>query len=658
MYFRGMYMKRTSLIILLSGLFLFAKAQHECASHKIIQPSNQVMVSSNIYNLGLKYDVKFHHFNLNVERTNKYISGSVRTLAQVVATSLDTFGVELYNTYTIDSIRLNGQLKAPVRNGNDVKIPVSPALPNGSMVDVIIYYKGTAPTINGSAIGDGFNNRSSTTWGNVVTWSLSEPNSAYEWWPCKQNLRDKIDSVYMFVTTDSTNKVGANGVLSNIVTVGNKKRYEWKSRYPIDYYLISLSVAKYVDYRIYAHPVGLNDSILVQNYIYDNPATLPNFKSSIDQTPQLIELFSALYGMYPFRNEKYGHSMAPLGGGMEHQTMTTLGSFNFTLIAHELGHQWWGDQVTCKRWQDIFVNESFASYSEQLAIEKLQGASQASSNMNSVHNSVMSQNGGSVYCPDSINPNRIFDSRLSYDKGCAIIHSLRFEMNDDTLFFNTLKTIQNTYKNGTAGIEEVRMIAENVSGQNFNQFFNQWIYGEGYPTFNVKWNQVGSTFILKSTQTVSMASVTPLFMTSIEYKLQRAIGDTVIRVFHGQPVENYVFTIGGSVTGIVVDPNNWILNKVIGPAKDITLTSIDEFENQAQFVVFPNPANEEISVRVFNSNEGNLSILDACGRIVWSGNYQSEISAIAIGNLNDGLYFIQVTDKASGRTALKKFLKN
>ena len=100
--------------------------------------------------------------------------------------------------------------------------------------------------------------------------------------------------------------VGSNGLLEDVVDVpGGKKRYEWRSNYPIDYYLISVAVAKYVDYTVYANPVGAPAPIPIQNFIYDNPACLPFFMSDINETVDFIELYSELYGLYPFANEKY-----------------------------------------------------------------------------------------------------------------------------------------------------------------------------------------------------------------------------------------------------------------------------------------------------------------------------------------------------------------
>ena len=239
-------------------------------------------------------------------------------------------------------------------------------------------------------------------------------------------------------------------MLKNVVNLPNgKSRYEWKHKHPISYYLVSVAVAKYVEFNVFAHPAGSTDSILIQNFVYDNPATLQNFQQDIEETADFVELFSDLYGPYPFKDEKYGHCMAPLGGGMEHQTMTTQGSFNKNLTAHELGHQWFGDHVTCASWADIWVNEGFATYSEYLMLENLYPGEEVAE-MAGNHSSVMSQNNGAVWVEDSLNGSRLFSSRLTYNKGASIIHTFRFILNNDSIFFRVLKKYLTKYSDSTA----------------------------------------------------------------------------------------------------------------------------------------------------------------------------------------------------------------
>ncbi|MCE3228833.1 MAG: hypothetical protein K0S32_3384 [Bacteroidetes bacterium] len=610
----------------------------------------------------LKYDVKFVHMMLNLERTTKYVSGGVKTVATVTASALDTFACLLHENHTIDSIRFNGTLTTCTRVDSMVKVVPAAPLTNGQSFTVTIWYKGMPP-VGGSAIGSGFSQGTSGAWGNQVTWSLSESVVAYHWWPCKQILTDKIDSSWVYVTTDSINKVGSNGLLKNVVTVGNKKRYEWQSRIPIDYYLISVAVAKYKEYNLYAHPLYLpGDSILIQNYIYDNAINnttwINSQKVQLNKMPQVLEFQSKMFGMYPFWNEKYGHSMAPFSGGMEHQTMTSLGFFDYYIDAHELGHQWWGDNVTCKGWGEIWINEGFASYSEHLTAQYLDAGNFAS-NLNSAHTSVMSQAGGSIFFTgaDTLNANRIFDSRLTYDKGGAIIHTLRFETNNDSLWFNTLRSFQNTYKNSTASTVDFMNHYQAQTGINPTQFFNQWYYGQGYPTFTVKYNFVGNTCFIKSTQATSVPSSVPLFITPMEYKITRSgAPDTTVRVTHSNTIEFYSFNLLGTVTGVTCDPNNWVINKVVGPSLDATLIGIEETESTfAHISIGPNPTRNSVSINNV-SIEGKVEICDLSGKKLSEKELKDGMS-IDLGNYASGVYFVKLSDKNGKEKYSQKIVK-
>jgi aminopeptidase N len=611
----------------------------------------------------LKYDLKFVHLNLNLERNNKNVSGNVKTVASVAAASLDTFQTLLHEVYTIDSIRFNGALLSCTRVDSMVKIKPASPLANGGSFTVVIYYQGIAPN-GGGAIGSGYSTGTSGAWGNNVSWSLSEAFVAYHWWPCKQILTDKIDSSWVYVTTDSANKVGSNGLLKNVVTIGNKKRYEWQSNKPIDYYLISVATAKYKEYKQYAHPLYLPaDSILIQNYIYDNainnPAWISSQKPDLDEMPEVMEFLCNMYGMYPFYKQKYGHCMAPFGGGMEHQTMTSLGFFEYYLDAHELGHHWWGDNITCKSWADIWINEGFASYTEHLVAQYLDNSSFAS-NLNSAHNSVMSQTDGSIYFTgsDTLNTPRIFSSRLTYDKGGAIIHTLRFLTNNDSAWFNTLRTFQNTYKNSTASAADFINHYQTQTGINPTQFFSQWYYGEGYPTFNVKYYSTNGICYIQSTQSTSKPSSVPLFNTPIEYKIQRSgASDTTVRVMHSTTVENYSFAVTGTVTGVACDPNNWLINKVIGPTIDSTLAGLGEISQAKMTIgIGPNPTKGIVEIQ----NPSNMNIFvrvsDMAGKMVLEAKGSSVLS-VDLSAFPAAVYHVQVTDEKGAQIASKKIFK-
>ncbi len=661
-------MKNTflSLLILIS---IFANAQqHFCSKAKQSAFKNQLQQQARTSNLlpqishELKYDVKFVHLNLNLERINKNISGGVKTVATVTIAPLDTFQTLLHQNHIIDSIRFNGALLGYTRKDSMVKVKVPTPLTNGTSFTVNIYYHGTAP-VGGSAIGNGFDNGTSGSWGNQATWSLSESLAAYHWWPCKQILTDKIDSSWVFVTTDSTNKVGSNGLLKNTVTIGSKKRYEWKSKSPISYYLISIAIAKYKEYNLYAHPLYLpGDSILIQNYIYDNAINNTLFntqKTTLNKMPQVMEFECKMYGMYPFYKEKYGHCMAPFGGGMEHQTMTSLGFFDYYTDAHELGHQWWGDNVTCKSWGDIWINEGFASYTEHLVAQYLDPTN-FSPNLTSAHNNVMSLAGGSCYFTnhDTVDATRIFDSRLTYDKGGAIIRTLQFVTNNDSLWFNTIRGFQNTFKNSTASVINFMNYYQTQTSINPTQFFNQWYYGQGYPTFTVKYNQVGNSCYIKSTQSTSTPSSVPLYITPMEYKIVRSgAPDTIVRVLHSNTVENYSFNILGTVTGLVCDPNNWVINKVVGPTLDGSLTNVSQIGLGINNIkIGPNPTKGNISIYNISDTTKDLKLYDVSGKLVLEKKCDREMD-IDINYLSNGIYFIKFFDVDKKEVYSQKIIK-
>ena len=645
-------MKKLFIVIFLflAHQCMFAQYKNQYKSEKGLK-SGVIETASKQLVLMDKYDVKFYKLDIKAERNTVYISGNVTIKAIVKASQLDTFAFELKDYMTIDSVYINNLKRNFNRAGDDVFVGI-PALTNGANVTAQIFYKGMAP--NTGAFFSGISCQTSQDWGNQITWTLSESFAAKQWFPVKQSLTDKIDSVYIFVTTSNDNKVGSNGVLTNIVNLPNNKvRYEWKTRYPMVYYLISIAVGKYVDYSIYAHPAGLQDSVLIQNYVYDNPQTLPTYLTDINRTKNFIELYSDLFGMYPFYKEKYGHSLAPLGGGMEHQTMTTLGDFNFYLNCHELSHQWWGDNVTCATWSDIWINEGFASYAEYLAANSLISYQEAQQHMRDFHDNVLQEHDGSVYIPPymAVDENRIFDGRLSYKKGAAIIHNLRFEVGSDTVFFNIMKQVQIRFKDSTITGLDFKAVAEELSGKNLTDFFNQWYFGEGYPYFYITYSQQNDSLYINVNQLTS-ANVTPLFKMNVEYKIIYNGGDTIVKLYQQANVQTFKIPMNKLVTGIVFDPKNWIINGLVN------INRIDE-NKATNFLIYPNPCSDKLQIYLGSNKSGNyqIRITDISGKEILIKNWFADNSSeIDISNLEKGIYFLQISDGMN--KSVQKFIKN
>jgi aminopeptidase N len=588
-----------------------------------------------------KYDVHFYGLDLSMTNVSTNLSGTVRIGAKSLV-NLDTAIFELFPTLVITEIRLNGNSVGYNRLNTAVKVGVN--LPANSNFELAIDYNGNPPTAQTNPLGgSGITAGSSPSWGNKVVWTLSEPFSAMEWFPCKQSLTDKADSSFFSITVPDTLKAGSNGLLVSVDTLGNGfLKFNWEHRHPIDYYLISASVAKYVDYSIFANPVNAPAPILIQNYIYDNPNTLTNFIDEINETASFIELYYDLYGPYPFEDEKYGHCMAPISGGMEHQTMTTQGFFEKKLTSHELGHQWWGDNVTCASWADIWINEGFASYSEYLMLENLYPA-EKNQHMLDVHDNVMTQTGGSVWVLDSLNENRIFSGRLTYDKGAGTIHSIRYLVNNDSLFFNALRAFQIAYKDQTAKGVDFKDFVSVYTGTNLDAFFEEWYFGEGYPTYSVRWEQVGQDVLLEVSHTTSKPSITPTFTNPIDIKLNRAAApDTIIRFSITSNTE--LFTISNigplsiSATAIV-DPNNWIMNKVGTVTQDNSLEISENLVHKDLFIS-PNPSEGVFTIQNLEF-DASIRVIDMKGNTVSKLNIQPGES-IDLTRLEKGTYLIEI----------------
>lgn len=646
----------STLVLCFLGSFS-VNAQHECAIGKTAHPTTTLQkANATPVQMAImeKYDVRFHHLKLSVERQNKTIAGSVRTIAVTKVAGVDSFMFQLHADLILDSVTAAGVRHNFTRYPDVATVALGSSLPAGATIDLIIYYHGTPPTGGSAAIGDGFSNKASPTYGNQITWSLSQPYSAYEWWPCKQSLQDKIDSVFLDITTDTSNKVGSNGVLKAVVPAGTGKHtYKWETRYPMNFYLVAVCVGQYVEYNDYAHPKQIADSVRIQHYIY-NTSAYANNMSAIKATAPQLELFSDLFGLYPFYREKYGHVMAPFSGGMEHQTMTTLGILNFGIVAHELAHQWFGDNVTCATWKDIWLNEGSATYCEYLAAQYLTPASNALSVLRKIQ-SEAKKNSGTVYVDDTTNVNRIFSSSLTYNKGGAVLHMLRYHMGDSA-FFRLCKTYQQRFGNSNATTAQYQALVQEITGQDYAWFFSQWIYGNGFPWLNLRWNYTSNmlTMVMRQDNPFDASNI---FKLKVQVKVYAGGKDTLVDILfpqNGNLSESWqAFAWLARPDSVIIDPQEWLL-KIVTVTEDTSLSSLQEIsrDGATEMMVYPNPATQSIHVTGYtNALEYELS--DMSGRIIATGRLDAN-GEISVAEIPQGIYVL--TGVSNNRELLRQKL--
>lgn len=635
-------MIRSKSVIVVIALFafpnIFSNAQKDITGTKAQMPDLVEYLNTPLSGEMGKYDVKGYFLDVAVDNYSTQIQGSGEIYCEVMTNELTQFVGELTNDLTIDSVWVNDSTNSFLHQDNQFIIPISSPPGSGSNLSVKIFYHGMVPS---GGFFSGMTSKVDPTWGKSVTYTLSEPFAAKDWFPCKQNLTDKADSVKVSITVPDNLKAGSNGVLRSIDTLsGNKLRFNWESHYPIDYYLISITVADFLDYSIYAHPEDLTDSLLIQNYIYNDSTYFSLNKTAIDETVDIMELYSHLFGLYPFITEKYGHCVAPMGGGMEHQTMTTLAGFSFTLTSHEMAHQWFGDHVTCATWQDIWINEGFASYIEYIARQNLRTQEDADAWMEDAHIRALREPDGSVYVPfeDIGDVYRIFNGNLSYKKGASIIQMIRFELNNDSLFFEVLRDFQILYADSVATGLDFKQVLEDVSGKDFTTFFDQWYFGRGFPVYQITWGGSSDSVWIHSIQS-SSSTTTPFFKMPLEFRVVMSARDTLIRVM--QETSDTVFTIpvGETATALDPDPHKWSLYKL-----DSFLHVNDQPDgNQDEVRLFPNPGSEILTLE-FNDHQSfrNIQFMDISGKKVLEIESDKTTLPIQVDHLAKGMYLIRV----------------
>ena len=378
----------------------------------------------------------------------------------------------------------------------------------------------------------------------------------------------------------------------------------------------------------------------VTHYIYPESLTTTN-KLALDKTTFMLDLYSKKFGLYPFIKEKYGHAQFGWGGGMEHQTCTSLtipASGFETLIAHELTHQWFGDKITCKNWESIWLNEGFASYGECVYTEAIGGKTAYDAYIKSFMTSAKTAK-GTIYVQNVNNINEIFSSPRTYRKGASVLHMLRGIVGEDK-FFKILQTYTvSKFAYGNVVTEDFQAIAEQVYGQKLDYFFKQWIFGENYPKYKFQWSSqpmADGTFKVKADISQSINTSPVFFTMPIQLSVPVGLGDTTITVFNDKQSQTFEFILKAKPTVVNFDSNNLIL-------KD--LETIAVLANEPQVFdnfglnIAPNPSSEEIEVsfRLAKSASVKITIIDFSGKEILS---QSE-EKLTVGNYSRNLKISQ-----------------
>ncbi len=590
-------------------------------------------------------DVKYYRCEWQVDPAVRFINGKV-TIYFTITSSTNSISFDLVDDLIADSVlQRNTNLNTSHIN-NVLQINFDENITAGTLDSLSIYY-------HGIPLNTGFGSFVQTTHANVpIIWTLSEPYGSRDWWPCKNGLDDKADSIDVFITHPSQYKAASNGLLQLETISGINTITHWKHRYPIATYLICFAVT---NYTIFNDSVQLGNIILpMQTFCYPENVTL--FKNNTPLVLDALQLYNNTFGEYPFIKEKYGHVQFGWGGGQEHQTSTFILTPDESLMAHELAHQWFGDKVTCASWQDIWLNEGFATHMASMYMEKKYPANTLFTRKSEIHN-ITSVASGSVWVNDTASVSRIFNGRLSYTKGSHLLYMLRWILGDE-IFFNGVRQYltDSAVSFGFARTDDLKRNLEQVSKKDLTEFFKEWFYGQGYPSYNVQWKQMGNNYVrIKINQTTSDTSV-KFFKLPVALLFKNTLQEKTIVVDNKTNGEIFYKDIGFVADTVLIDPESWLItqNNISQKIKD---------NNTAPNIVqiFPNPVQDRffIYLQNFTYPEAKIGLYNALGQLMYSIKikvYNTYFQEIKTAKLAPGSYFLSI--KNGGKVILvKKLIK-
>lgn len=623
-------MKKYTLTSIILICFTYAFGQSDNPANKEMKAFSSLQNYDTYSVSSTNYDVNFYRCEWTVDPAVRYISGSVTTYFTMVGTGNNII-MDLYNTLKVDSIifrknRIN--FEQTTNNALQVNFPTT--LNSGVKDSIQIYYQGPPPS-------NGFGSFNLTSHNNVpVLFTLSEPYGAPTWWPCKDSNSDKPDSIDIIIHYPSNYVSSSNGLPFSESTEGTAKTTYWKHRYPIAPYLVAIAVTNY-DVDNDAVQLGGKTMPVV---MYSYPENASVFKSATSVAKTALQGFSSLLIEYPFSKERYAQTQFSWGGGMEHQTNSFIVSPAASLVSHELGHQWFGDRITCGSWSDLWLNEGFATYMEYLFQEFTAPAGRIPL-LQSWTAIVTSSTSGSVFIVDTNNINRLFDSRLTYKKGGYLLHMLRGKLGDSTFFRGLRRYLTDpalAYK--SARTADLKRNLEAESNQNLDEFFKDWFYGEGYPNYNATWNQQSNNLVrLQLNQTTSHPSV-GFYEMAVPIQLKGIGRDTIIKVNHIQDGQIFTLNPGFTVDTVIIDPQLWILSKQKIAKRVSTPIGIEGV------AIYPNPATTKLTIALPSSAPAyvTVEIFNSVGQKMYEAKSVSTIPIeINTMSFSTGIHLLRIT---------------
>lgn len=443
------------------------------------------------------YDVLFYNLDITVDPDNRLITGNTK-IRFMALEDFEKMQVDLYANMKIEHIRLKNMEVSYKRAFNAVFIQFPERIRKGTVTELEITYSGQPQVANFATFTGGFiwyQDRNGKPWIETVC----QGAGASLWWPCKDHLSDKPDSMKISVTIPQGLTEISNGTLLDKTDLpGNLTRFDWYVNYPINNYNVVLNIGDYVHFT--DQFVNLNDTLQLSYYClsYNREKAEQVFKN----VKPMLSFYEKWFGKYPFKKDGYTamESLYP----MEHQSAISMGSINnpinskkFDLkelvrtMRHESAHEWWGNNITCSDMADLWIHEAFATYSEILSYEAFDGKKEALRQLRG-------QQPGNKDPVIGIYDVNNFHLGDMYSKGALMLHTLRSILNNDSLFFNMLKDMQAHFQYQSVNTEMIVGYINQYTRRNLTTFFDQYLRFANIPELELKFtNDAGNGWLVE-----------------------------------------------------------------------------------------------------------------------------------------------------------------
>lgn len=434
---------------------------------------------SNTNELRSCYDINCYDWYVSVDPGRKRINGLMKIYFSINSPQ-DTIILDLQKKMSIQNIKSSVPLKKWKRKKDVLFFVIEKTLQPGERINLEISYCGTPVKIFNYTVINWKKDKNNNPWVCTSTQGIGP----HHMMPCKLLLNDEPDSCFIRVGTPKYLFAVANGKLDGVTETPTEKIFNWSVKNPINIYNISFNVGDYVKLQKDYRDVNLIDRKIDIYALTYNKLIADTF---YNQAPLLLKNFEKIYGVYPWWNDgcKIVESCLPSIRAMEHQSAISMGenyAYNFykynLTLAHEFGHEWWGNNVSAYDYGDLWLHEGFALYSEFLTVEALYNKTYYNYFVYSYSGRL--NNTRPILKPYNVLYNSLVDNDDSdiYAKGALLLHTLRMQLNNDELFFALLKKLQ------------IEFAKSNISTAQFISFFNKESHVDFTPYFDVYLKQV------------------------------------------------------------------------------------------------------------------------------------------------------------------------